>query len=234
MNLSQKNYYKSSFTVSYDDLVRKIYGDRLEKINILVSHHNYDKVSQLLGLPLSTSKTLVKIKGTNILGQDLSEDMNTDRIPFIVTITASDSSKIPAIQSGIVNFLEEGNNYMAEKKGIKNKEVLEEIEFIDKQMRMMDSLKKKYNENSFSISEMKNTNSSASTIYQFSYELYKRRQELARKKSMPSNVQVLDDAIAPKPVQKSTVTIFILGLFIGTCLYIFMKYIVIPVIRGRR
>jgi hypothetical protein len=234
ISLAQRNYFKSSFTVSYDDLVRKIYGDRLEKINVLVSHNNYDKVSKLLGISVNTSKALIKIKGTNILGQNLSEDMNTDRIPFIVTITVNDSSKISAIQDGIVNFLEEGNNYMAEKKGIKNKEVLEEIEFIDKQMRMMDTLKQKYNQNSINETDIKNPNSSVSTIYQFSYEMYKRRQELERKKSMPSNVQVLDDAIAPTSAKRPMAVIIFIGFFLGFALYTFTRYLLIPVIRGKR
>lgn len=235
INNTQKDLYKLSFTVGYDDLVRKIYGDRLEKVNDLIVDDNYSKVSRLLGVSGNVAKTLVKVKGTNILGQDLSEDMNTDRIPFIVTITVTDSSKINELQHGLVNFLEEGNEYMAVKKEVKIKEVLEELEFIDRQLRMMDSLKKKYNDNSYAISDVKTnyTNSSANTIYQFSYELYKRKQELERKKSMPANVQILDDAIAPKSLQKPAVLLIILGIFSGFILYVFLKYFLLPVFRGR-
>jgi len=233
-NQSEKGHYKSSFTVAYDDLVRKIYGDRLEKVNDLLGNNNHAKVARLLNVPQNTAKSLIKIKGTNILGQDLSEDMNTDRIPFIVTITVSDTSKIAALQHGIVGFLEEGNAYMAEKKEIKIREVQQEIDFIDRELRMMDSLKKKYNENSFSASDAKPANSSASTIYQFSYELYKRKQELERKKTMPATVQVLDDAIAPKKTQKGFITVLILGLISGFILYVAMKYFLLPVLRGRR
>ncbi len=237
VNNAEKNQYKSSFTVAYDDLVRKIYGDRLEKINALITHGNYGKVSYLLGLPVNTAKTLVKVKGSNILGQDLTEDMNTDRIPFIVTVTVKDTSKIPEIQERIVSFLEEGNAYMAEKKSIKIKEIQKELDFINEQLNLMDSLKRKFDANSISVSDMKAsnyTNVSANTIYQFSYELYKRKQELERKKSMPANVQVIDDAIAPTSVRKSIITVVLMGLVAGTILYIIMLYFLIPVFRGRR
>src|SRR5688500_235569 len=57
LNVPRKNLFKASFTVAYDDLVRKIYGDRLYKINLLVQRGEYPKVAYYLGVNDQTAKS---------------------------------------------------------------------------------------------------------------------------------------------------------------------------------
>lgn len=229
-NRGKTEKYTASFTVSYDDLVRKIYGDRLYKINRLIKQREYDKIAGYLSIDQKTAASLVEIKGKNILGENLTEDMNTDRIPFIINFTVKDTSTVHKIQTGIVNFLEEGNTYSARNKELKAKEIEDEIAFVDRQLDMMDSLKRKYNAGIASSDEKSN---SLTTIYNFSYELYKIRKDLLKKRTMPGNIHVIDDAIAAEATGWPTIVVLLLGIIGGILLFIFMILFVKPVFSRR-
>ena len=53
------NKYESSFTVVYEELTRKVYGDRLEKLNILAKREDYQNLRYLLGIKPEIAKTII-------------------------------------------------------------------------------------------------------------------------------------------------------------------------------
>ncbi|RYD56862.1 MAG: hypothetical protein EOP56_10750 [Sphingobacteriales bacterium] len=233
-SISKKTVYTGTFTVMYDDLTRKIYGDRIEKLNELVRDNQHQTVSLLLGIKPEEAKRLREIKGKNILGQELTEDLNTDKIPFMVTIVASDSTGMIMIQDRLVEFLETGTQYLANRKALKAKEIQDELNFIDRQLAHIDSLERKMN----SIGDIggesaqdgdKGTNS----IFESSYELYKKKQELERRRSVPTTLHVVDDIIIPVKTKVSLVGAIAKGIIIGIFLYAIIVLLVIPVFRFR-
>lgn len=221
------NGFKASFTVVYDELSRKIYGDRLQKINNLIQKKAYGTVAHFLNIDKSVAESLVKVEGKNILGDDLSKDMNTDHIPFIVNFVTKDSSAIPKLQDGIVNFLEQGNVFLADKQKMKIAEIAKEVAFIDAQLAMMDSLKRLKNLGDLIQKEHKDANSPLS-IFEFSYELYKKKQDLLKKQSMPANINVIDDAIVSEETNGSLYVVVLLGCISGIILYALIAGILIP------
>lgn len=227
--INNLNTFEATFTVSYEELVRKIYGDRLIKLNTLINQHKFAKVSSLLGVNKNIASSIISVKATNILGEELSKDLNTDRIPFIVTFKVKDSSYVPAIQNGIAAFLETGNDYMLGRKIIKVKEIAAEIGYIDQQIAMIDTLKRKYNNSS--LLDAKEGSSGFGSIYEFSYDLYKKKSELRKKQQMPDNIQIVDDAIVSDPSKKSIFFILILGGATGLILFFLIAGIVLPVFR---
>lgn len=238
LNGIAQGHYKISFTVSYEELARKVYGDRLEKINTLISNHDYNKVVTYLHVDRTIAKNLLSVTGKNILGEDLTEDMNLEKIPFVITMTLKDTNNVTQLQNGIVNYLETGTPYLVNKKAIKMEEVDNEIAFIDKQLAMMDSLKRMYNNTSFTGNDAPPVAAgddkalvSASSVYAFSYNLYKKRQELLRKKAMPNNLQIIDDAIVPEDAKVPLPLVLLVGIISGIVLYAFITGILIPIFR---
>ena len=227
LNSRKSNTYHASFTVVYEELVRKVYGDRLVKLNTLLMD-NKEKAGSLLGLEGGAVKSLKAIEGTNILGEDLSEDMNTDKIPFIVNIYVEDTTYIPVIQQGIVNFLENGNAFLIDKRDLKIKETEEELAFIETQLQMMDSLKRKYHTKSNLKDSKENP---VSSLYQLSYELYRKKQELIKKREMPLNIYVIDDAIVPVSSKTPVVIILFISLVLSFMLYLAIAYLLLPALR---
>lgn len=234
-NMKDSDSYKASFTVMFDELTRKIYGDRLSKLNLLVQHDDMDKVALLLDIDKKTAATIKSIEAKNILGEDLDKDLNTDRIPFIVEFVTKDSSKVLPLQKCIVQFLETGNEYMADRKRIKNMETSEELKFINAQLTVLDSLNKTGN---FQIgsSPTKTTGKTAdqsNASFDLSYELYKRKQELLRKERMPESLMVLDDAIVSEEAKHSLFFVLVVGTAIGLFLYTALAAFIIPAFRYR-
>lgn len=232
MNMKKANTYTASFTVMYEELVRKVYGDRLSKLNLLIEENN-GKARAMLGLSQKQMNSLKQVEATNILGEPLSKDLNVDRIPFIVNIYLSDTSYVKEVQEGILNYLENANEYLISKRKLKIKEIDDEISFINNQLRMMDSLKLHYPVG-VSTGTTGTANSSEGTLYSFSYDLYKKKQELLKKKEMPLNLYVIDDAIVPTKSNRSYVLMTAAGLISGFILYLLLAYIVLPVLRFRK
>ncbi len=226
--ITNSNNYKASFTVAYDEVGRKIYGDRIEKINSLVQRGEYQKVANALGVKLSLCEALISVEGTNILGEDLSKDLNTDRIPFIVNIVVKDSTAITPIQNGLLNFLETGNEFMATRKKIKLLENMEELSYIDREMKVIDSLIKNENIGSHEIPKTNTNTKNTGSLFEFSYELYKRKQELLRKERMPSSLLIVDDAIVYVEAKRPLALVLVLGFATGFILYIMLIAFIIP------
>lgn len=229
LNMKKSNTYTASFTVMYEELVRKVYGDRLNKLNLLIEENN-SKAQALLGLSKKQINSLKQIEATNILGEPLSKDLNVDKIPFIVNVYVSDTSYVRDIQEGIVNYLENANQYLINKRRLKIKEIDDEINFINRELKMMDSLKRLYHVG-IAATPVTSGNSSEGSLYSLSYELYKKKQELLKKKEMPMNLYVIDDAIVPTKSNRSYVLMAAAGLITGFILYIILAYIVLPVLR---
>ncbi len=228
-NYKSSNVYKSSFTVIYKELVKKIYGDRLVKLDVLVQSEETAKLSQLLNIDEEAAKTIVSIKGKNILGEDLSEDLNTDKIPFIVELYFIDTLYIPQIQEGILGFLENGNDYLVDKKKLKIQETEDELQFISEQLAMMDTLKRKYNKmRTMNVGNKQQEQVDLGSIYELSYSLYKKKQELMRERTMADNLNVIDDAIVPVPSNRSYPMLLAIGVILGILLYTFIYYLIIP------
>jgi hypothetical protein len=227
-----KKHYDISFTVSYEELARKIYGDRLVKINTLIELQDYSKLKTYLNVDEPTIKGLLSVKGKNILGEDLTKDMNLEKIPFVITMRVKDTNSITELQNGIVNYLETGTPYLVSRKAIKMEELDKEVAFIDQQLAMMDSLKRKYNDASFSSGDAAaDDKASSGSVYSFSYNLYKKKQELLRKKAMPNNLQIIDDAVVPEESKKSLSLILLVGIVAGSILYACIAGILIPVFK---
>ncbi|HYD21127.1 MAG TPA: hypothetical protein VEB40_06620 [Flavipsychrobacter sp.] len=229
LNVKKSGVYRASFTVMYEELVRKVYGDRLVKLNTLLEN-NRPKAQTLLGISKKAALSLESIEGTNILGEDLTKDLNVDRIPFVVNVYLNDTNYVPEIQNGVLHYLENGNSYLTDKRQLKIREIDDEIGFIDNQLKMMDSLKKKYYL-AGGASTGNNTPSSEGSVYSFSYDLYKKKQELLKKKEMPMNLYVIDDAIVPTKNNKPYSIVILAGLFAGLVLYVIVAYLVLPVVR---
>ena len=228
MNMKKSNTYKASFTVMYEELVRKVYGDRLVKLNLLLED-NPTKARNMLGLSQKQMNSLKRIEATNILGENLAKDLNVDRIPFIVNIYLNDTNNVKEIQQGILNYLENANSYLIGKRKLKMKEIEDEIAFIDRELKMMDSLKQKFHVGTIPTSSS-TTNTSEGSLYSLSYELYKKKQELLKKKEMPLNLYVIDDAIVPTKSNRSYILMAAAGVFAGLLVYLFIAYIMLPVI----
>lgn len=226
-NYKQSHIYRSTFTVAYDELIRKVYGDRLNKLNTLISKAEHDKVADLLNIDKKVSATLKGIDGVNIIGERLIYDMNTDTIPFVVNVYMTDTVGLRSVQDGVVSFLETGNKYLGELKEFRLKQIADEITYLDKQLSLLDSAKSALVKNMSKDADSK----ALEDLYKLSDNLYKKRQDLLQKHALPATLHVIDEVIIPLPKGRSYILLGILGVLGGFVTYLLIKYLLIPAVR---
>ncbi|MEZ5017824.1 MAG: hypothetical protein R2800_12275 [Flavipsychrobacter sp.] len=226
-NYQSSGVYTTSFTVIYEELVRKIYGDRLAKLDALVQKGDDAKLKELLGVSDEAIRSIEKIQGKNILGDDLDKDLNTDKIPFVVELEFTDAQYVSDIQQGILDFLENGNSYLKEKKALRIQETESEIKFIDAQLAMLDTLKRQMNQEN-ALKSAKKEQSDLGGAYEFSYSLFKKKQALEAKTAMPTNLKIIDDIVVPLPKTKAPSLILAVGTLLGFVVYLILVYLLIP------
>ena len=230
LNGIKSSTYKASFTVVYEELVRKVYGDRLYKLDKLLER-NKEKAYVLLNVDKKVGNTLKSIESTNILGEDLSKDLNVDKIPFIVNVYITDSSYLAEIQDAIIYYLENSNKYLQDKRTLKFKEIDAELDYINTQLDLMDSLKRKNNKSTGTTTTTAAATTDGGSVYEVSYELYKKKQELMKKKEMPLNLYVIDDAIVSVKTSKSIILVIGIGFILSMIIYAGVVYLLIPIFR---
>lgn len=229
-NFKQSRVYRSSFTVAYDELIRKVYGDRLDKLNAMIGNGKYTMVSDLLNIDKKLATSIKGVEGKNILGEPLTEDLNTDNIPFVVYLYTADTVGIKTIQDGVVSYLETGNTYMQTLKDYRKKQYADEIVFLDHQLGLLDTAKQSLLDQRVA---QEGKSESLENIYKLSYDLYKRKQELLRKQAIPSTLHVIDEAVIPFSKGHSYIIISVLAIVLGMVLYIPIRYLLIPAIKYR-
>lgn len=239
--LAKSSKYEATFTLAYDELVRKIYGDRIAKLNTIVQSGDNAKVAAILNVDKKVAASLSKVEAYNILGDDLTKDLNTDRLPFVVSITIDDTTHTIALQNGIVGFLETGNTFMSERSKIKKMEAKEELSFIENQLSALENIYYKDSALQFNIPQEQATTSNASSnktkttstgsLYEYSYELYKRKQELMRKERMPASIMVIDDAIVSTSAGRPLWLLIAVGIVLGNLLFVVLAGFLLPALR---
>ncbi|HXS38459.1 MAG TPA: hypothetical protein VN721_17280 [Flavipsychrobacter sp.] len=223
---AQPDTYTASFTISYREMVRLVYGNQLYKLNELVQRKDYKRVGQFLGMSEADASDLISLNAKNVLGVNLEKDLDNDRGPFVVTMVVKKASSIYMLQYGILHFLET-NPLTVERRKVRMKEIDDELAFIDRQLAMMDSLKIAFNKHLPTEINEKSDNS-ISSVYKFSYDLYKKREVLIKEKLIPDNLQVADSVISPQNRKISNQLLAIISVAAILILYSFLVYLIIP------
>lgn len=116
----------------------------------------------------------------------------------------------------------------------------EELDYINKQLSTIDTVyKKSGSAEPLPVAQSKPSDNSAASeqadnsLIEFSYTLYKRKQELMRKQRMPQNLLIIDDAIVSVQKKRSTLIMIAAGGVIGFIFYALIAGIILPAIRFR-
>ncbi len=225
-NYKQSGIYRSSFTVAYDELIRKVYGDRLSKLNALLERGQHKKVADLLSIDNNVAATIKGIEGVNIIGEELVNDFNTDTIPFTVNIYMVDTVGVNSVQYGIVSYLEAGSKHLDKLREYRSKQIAKELVYIDRQLSLLDSTKSSLSRNI--VGHIDST--TVGYIYDMSYGLYKRKQNLLEKQAMPATLHIIDEATVSLSEGRSYFKIAVFGFLVGVLLYLVIQYLLKPAI----
>jgi len=93
-------------TLSYVHLEKKIYGDMLLDLNRAVDQGELSEVPGFTDVSEGTIEALVEVRGVNIKGEPLSEDLSAERVPFYLKLEMQDKDHLDELESAILTFLD--------------------------------------------------------------------------------------------------------------------------------
>ena len=148
------SYYKASMIVNSSGTTLKVYGQMLNNLNTLVGSGAYDLLSKALHVDGETARKLTSIEGTNMDGMDLRKDSSTRTSnPFIIQMSILDAGVADSLGNAVIYYFN-NNGYLHQLKEGQVRLHKEKLEFLNRELSRMDSLKDAYNR---SLAVSKNT-----------------------------------------------------------------------------
>lgn len=223
-------YFETKATFYYIELNKKIYGEMLDKINVLAETKSYKLLSQKLNISEKEASGILAIKGLNIANSPLSEDITEVKVPFYIQIKILDRNIADKVLYGLEFYL---NSNRVGKEIIENNivKLKRRIVFLDAELQKIDSLRLAYNyyltQTNINSNKLVN-NLSIKDIFKKSEEVFIERNDLELTLKNYKSVHILDNFIVPDAPTKLSLIVeivkfLIIGILISILLSVFLQ-----------
>lgn len=144
-NIQRKSQpvYEGTASFTYTELHKKIYGEMIDKLRKLCISRSYQALASQLKVQSEVAGKIADIEAVNIDGSPLSDDMTQGKLPFYIRIKLTDRAVSEQLLANIEQYM---NNNQQAAAIIKNntRSMKQKIDFFDKQLMKLDSLKSAY------------------------------------------------------------------------------------------
>jgi len=142
--ISKPTVYKVSMVVQYTELTKKTYAEMLDQLNKPGTSGPGNGLSAVLKIPQNIGSKVLFIDSQNMNSEPLNSDTSTKEKFFKIIVELRDNFLSDTLQDAIVNYLN-NNSYLKKLKEEQKKLYLGKLNFIDGDLRKLDSLKLAYN-----------------------------------------------------------------------------------------
>jgi hypothetical protein len=143
--VTRQALFQGTASYVYTVLHKKVYGEMTDKLEQAIQSGSYSLASEKLDIPIAQLRSVCHIAAKNIYGSKLSEDITDEKVPFYISITATNDSIFAKLQPAIENYF--NNNPLALQRTQQQKIALQQkITYTELQLKWMDSLKAAYTE----------------------------------------------------------------------------------------
>lgn len=210
--MKPKNY-EAEMTVSYVHYEKKIYADMLLKLNKLLESGNYATLAEVLDMTEDQVVGIISIGSLNLKREALVDDLSTEKLPFYILVSVNDPEILPALESGLVNYLD-NTDFIQDRLEYMRKKATEELVFLERRLAVADSLSKMYIIRKEGINDEKAI--TRMELLEESRVIYARMQEVQGLLTFNLNIEVLDGfVVANKTSGKGLMHCLLFGFLIG-------------------
>ena len=137
-------YYKLKMIVRHTELNNSIYAQILDNLNLMAESGSYASLGSTLKVDSGTALNVLSITSINVEGIDLRKDTTTtNEGMFIIQCNIKDTRIADTLEKALVNYFNT-NAFLSKLKGDKFQVRQERLQFMDGELRKMDSLKDAY------------------------------------------------------------------------------------------
>jgi hypothetical protein len=138
-------YYRVTMIVSSNEVPVRTYGQMMANLNTLAETGSYEVLSKSLKLSKETCSKISSIGAVNMAGLDIRKDTaSAPENSFLINMTVYDIGNIDSIQMGVLQYFN-GNEYLTKMKNNDLQIYRDRLEFLDNELKRMDSLMVEYN-----------------------------------------------------------------------------------------
>jgi hypothetical protein len=223
---NQPVYYEGGITCVYSELHKKIYGEMILTLDKYIKDDADAMVAKLLNIDPETARNLKEIKALNIAGKPLHEDVTMEKLPFYIKYQTTDPANAQKINSGLLNYLRSGE-FNRSRKEVRLSNAENKIQFIDKQLTILDSIKRNfYNYHQLS-KNADQTNSmmkfDVAELFKESERLFNLKQDAEWVLRFDDSVEMIDESLPTSKVMHASLTNYLIKycvLFFVICFFI--------------
>lgn len=222
---TRQAFYKASMIVTFNKLTKKTYAEIIDQLNQLATSGHTTKLAADLQIPQNVAKSILFFDAMNIYDVSLKSD-TSQKIgqPFKIIIGIRDSINVDSFQKSLVTYL---NNlpYLKTVSEVEKDLSTRRIEYIDRDLQKLDSLKTEFTR---SLASGKNVSATfynnavnPAELYEQSTSLLARREQAQKIILYESEtIAVIDNLQATKNPQSTSLikalTVFTsVGLLLG-------------------
>jgi hypothetical protein len=220
---SRASYFEVSMIAESSSVHRKTLAEMIKSLNDLIASQSYGKLAAELQISDPEARQITHIEMSSLLDESLENDTSTKfNVPFKVIARIKQTELTDTFQNAIVNYLD--NKPMLKK--VKEQQVkyyTEKLDFIERELAKLDTLKTEYNR-FFASSKITTTYYSndvdPSNIYKHANELFNEKGAIMSWLISDSKpIQVIDEFKSPTlPQSYSRFKLTIYGALIGFCI----------------
>jgi hypothetical protein len=220
---SRASYFEVSMIAESSSVHRKTLTEMIKSLNDLIASQSYGKLAAELHISDPEARQITHIEMSSLLNESLENDTSTKfNVPFKVIARIKQTELTDTFQNAIVNYLD--NKPMLKK--VKEQQVkyyTEKLDFIERELAKLDTLKTEYNR-FFASSKITTTYYSndvdPSNIYKHANELFNEKGAIMSWLISDSKpIQVIDEFKSPTlPQSYSRFKLTIYGALIGFCI----------------
>lgn len=131
-------FYQAEMSVSYVYVPKKIYGDMVDKLNVLLKKKDFKTLSITLNFPEEQLKEVIKFNAQSIYRSNLSSDYTPKDDPFYLTVQMKKPIELKKLEDGLINYFN-SPSYIQERLTISRNDALSEISFLEGKLKVLES-----------------------------------------------------------------------------------------------
>ena len=198
--MSPKTY--ESKMILQSDILSESYALKLaENINAHIKDGDTDYLASRLSLTNDEAQLLREFKVASALTPMSQQTREQDKIIVVISVRVQDNAILPKLQAGIIGYL--SNNPYIKKRVEENRKKYEGlIAALDREIRLMDTLKVKIEKGTFVTSKANGISLiDVSKLYEVSADLHEKKLNWVIELAIVDSVQVVEDfSTYSKPV----------------------------------
>lgn len=216
---SHKPVYETEMVCQFNNLSKKVYGDMLLKLDLLIQSQSWHTLAEALQMPEEQVAKITSLQGLNMQGSQLHEDVTSYRDPLYIKVKATDKAVFAPLEKSILDYLNTNSPYRLLRNEMELASINQKIRYLDRNLGLSDTVLLAYSSFLHNIKLAKNTTagfSNVSHLLNYKNELEdKRIQNAWRIHELDQSVEILHGFLPPDKPERGRSKILIAGLALG-------------------